>query len=102
MGFRYVASYISSVGIIKSKGLINLLEGIFKWFYNRFDHILLGSESFKEFAKKRVISIKHFISLIGQIWFFESQKPIKRKFDPQKSDNFLCREYWSRHKILKV
>ncbi len=45
---------LSSVGIIKSKGLINFLEGLFKWFYKHFDHILLGSESFKEFAQKRV------------------------------------------------
>ena len=38
---------LSSVGMIKSKRLINLLELIFKWFYKQFDHILLGSESFK-------------------------------------------------------
>lgn len=75
---------LSSVGIIKSKGLINLLEGIFKWFYNRFDHILLGSESFKGFAKKRVDLNK---TLYFPNWadlFFESQKPIKRIFDSSK------------------
>ena len=75
---------LSSVGIIKSKGLINFLEGLFKWFYNQFDHILLGSESFKEFAQKRVSLSK---TLYFPNWadlVFESQKLIKRIFDPTK------------------
>lgn len=75
---------LSSVGIIKSKGLINLLEDLFKWFYNQFDHILLGSESFKEFAQKRVDLNK---TLYFPNWadlVFESQKPIKRIFDSSK------------------
>ena len=75
---------LSSVGIIKSKGLINFLEGLFKWFYKQFDHILLGSESFKEFAQKRVNLKK---TLYFPNWadlVFESQKPIKRIFDPTK------------------
>ena len=73
---------LSSVGIIKSKGLINFLEGLFKWFYKQFDHILLGSESFKEFAQKRVNLKK---TLYFPNWadlVFESQKPIERNFDP--------------------
>ena len=75
---------LSSVGIIKSKGLINFLEGLFKWFYNQFDHILLGSESFKEFAQKRVNLNK---TLYFPNWadlVFESQKPNERIFDPTK------------------
>ena len=75
---------LSSVGIIKSKGLINFLEGLFKWFYKQFDHILLGSESFKEFAQKRVNLKK---TLYFPNWadlVFESQKPIKRIFDSTK------------------
>jgi len=75
---------LSSVGIIKSKGLINFLEGLFNWFYKQFDHILLGSESFKEFAQKRVNLKK---TLYFPNWadlVFESQKPIKRIFDPTK------------------
>ena len=75
---------LSSVGIIKSKGLFNFLEGLFKWFYKQFDHILLGSESFKEFAQKRVNLYK---TLYFPNWadlVFESQKPIKRIFDPTK------------------
>ena len=75
---------LSSVGIIKSKGLINFLEGLFKWFYKHFDHILLGSESFKEFAQKRVNLKK---TLYFPNWadlVFESQKPIERNFDPTK------------------
>lgn len=75
---------LSSVGIIKSKGLINFLEGLFKWFYKQFDHILLGSESFKEFAQKRVNLKK---TLYFPNWadlVFESQKPIERIFDPTK------------------
>ena len=75
---------LSSVGIIKSKGLINFLEGLFKWFYKQFDHILLGSESFKEFAQKRVNLKK---TLYFPNWadlVFESQKPIERNFDPTK------------------
>jgi len=75
---------LSSVGIIKSKGLINFLEGLFKWFYNQFDHILLGSESFKEFAQKRVTlkKILYFPNWADLV--FESQKPIKKIFDPTK------------------
>ena len=75
---------LSSVGIIKSKGLINFLEGLFKWFYKQFDYILLGSESFKEFAQNRVNLKK---TLYFPNWadlVFESQKPIKRIFDPTK------------------
>ena len=75
---------LSSVGIIKSKGLINFLEGLFKWFYKQFDHILLGSESFKEFAQKRVNLNK---TLYFPNWadlVFESQKPNERIFDPTK------------------
>ena len=75
---------LSSVGIIKSKRLINLLELIFKWFYKQFDHILLGSESFKEFAQKRVSLSK---TLYFPNWtdlVFESQTPIKRNYDPTK------------------
>jgi len=75
---------LSSIGIIKSKGLINFLEGLFKWFYNQFDHILLGSESFKEFAKKRV-NLKR--TLYFPNWadlVFESQKPNEKIFDPNK------------------
>ena len=75
---------LNSVGIIKSKGLINFLEDLFKWFYNQFDHILLGSERFKEFAQKRVNLYK---TLYFPNWadlVFESQKPIKRIFDPTK------------------
>jgi len=75
---------LSSVGIIKSKGLINFLEGLFKWFYNQFDHILLGSESFKEFAQKRVNLNK---TLYFPNWadlVFESQKPNEKIFDPTK------------------
>ena len=75
---------LSSVGIIKSKGLINFLEGLFKWFYKQFDHILLGSESFKEFAQKRVNLKK---TLYFPNWadlVFESQKPNERNFDPTK------------------
>ena len=75
---------LSSVGIIKSKGLINFLEGLFKWFYNQFDHILLGSDSFKEIAQKRVNLKK---TLYFPNWadlVFESQKPIKRIFDPTR------------------
>jgi len=75
---------LSSVGIINSKGLINFLEDLFKWFYNKFDYILLGSESFKEFAQKRVNLKK---TLYFPNWadlVFESQKPIERIFDPTK------------------
>jgi len=75
---------LSSIGIIKSKQLINFLEGFFKWFYNSFDHILLGSESFKEFAQKRVNLNK---TLYFPNWAdldFESQKPIRRIYDPTK------------------
>jgi len=75
---------LSSVGIIKSKWLINFLEGLFKWFYRQFDYILLGSESFKEFAQKRVTLKK---TLYFPNWadlVFESQKPIERNFDPTK------------------
>ena len=76
---------LSSVGIIKSKGLISFLEGIFKWFYNRFDQILLGSESFKEFAVKRVNLNRTFYFPNWADSVFESQKPIKRIFDPSKT-----------------
>ena len=75
---------LRSLGIVKSKRLINFLEGLFKWFYTRFDHILLGSESFKEFAKKRVNLSK---TLYFPNWadlVFESETPIKRTFDPTK------------------
>jgi glycosyltransferase involved in cell wall biosynthesis len=75
---------LSSVGIIKSKGLINFLEGLFKWFYKQFDHILLGSESFKEFAQKRVNLKKTFYFPNWADLVFESQKPIKKIFDPTK------------------
>lgn len=75
---------LSSVGIIKSKGLINFLEGLFKWFYNQFDHILLGSEPFKEFAQKRVPLKKTFYFPNWADLVFESQKPIKKIFDPTK------------------
>jgi len=75
---------LSSVGIIKSEGLINFLEYLFKWFYKQFDNILLGSESFKEFAQKRVSLNK---TLYFPNWadlVFESQNPIKKTFDHTK------------------
>ena len=75
---------LSSVGILKSKGLINFLEDLFKWFYNQFDHILLGSESFKEFAQKRVNLNK---TLYFPNWadlVFESQRPLERNYDSSK------------------
>ena len=75
---------LSSVGIIKSKGLINFLEGLFKWFYKQFDHILLGSEGFKEFAQKRVNLRK---TLYFPNWAdltFESHRPIERNYYPTK------------------
>ncbi|MFL2603743.1 MAG: glycosyltransferase family 4 protein [Flavobacteriaceae bacterium] len=75
---------LSSVGIIKSKGLINFLEALFKWFYNQFDYILLGSESFKEFAQKRITLKK---TLYFPNWadlVFESQMQIERKYEPTK------------------
>ena len=45
---------LSAVGIIKSKTLLSIAEKLFKWFYKKFDLILLGSKSFKEIANKRI------------------------------------------------
>ncbi len=75
---------LSSVGIIKSIRLINFLETLFKWFYNQFDHILLGSQSFKEFAQKRVNLKKTFYFPNWADLVFEFQKPIEKTFDPTK------------------
>ena len=75
---------LSALGILKSKSLIHFLEGIFKWFYKQFDHILLGSESFKEYAQKRVNLNKTIYFPNWADLVFESQKPFKRIFDPTK------------------
>lgn len=75
---------LTALGILKSKSLIHLLEGIFKWFYKQFDHILLGSESFKEYAQKRVNLNK---TLYFPNWadlVFESYKPTEKKNNPRK------------------
>lgn len=45
---------LSAVGIIKSKTVLSIAEKLFKWFYKKFDLILLGSKSFKEIANKRI------------------------------------------------
>lgn len=45
---------LSAVGIIKSKTALSIAEKLFKWFYKKFDLILLGSKSFKEIANKRI------------------------------------------------
>ncbi|MDC1217506.1 glycosyltransferase family 4 protein [Flavobacteriaceae bacterium] len=75
---------LSSVGIIKSKWIINFLEDLFKWFYRQFDNILLGSESFKEFAQKRVNLNKTFYFPNWADLVFESQKPRERIYDSSK------------------
>ena len=66
---------------LKSKGLLSIyLEVLFKWFYKQFDYILLGSESFKEFAHKRVDLNK---TLYFPNWAdltFECQKPIEKTY----------------------
>ena len=75
---------LSSVGILESKGLINFLEDLFKWFYKQFDHILLGSESYKEIAQKRINLNK---TLYFPNWadlVFESQNPIEKNYNPTK------------------
>ena len=67
---------LESQGVLKSKRINSLLEKIFKWFYKKFDFILIGSSSFSEIAAKRVNlkKVKYFPNWADNL--FENNKII--------------------------
>lgn len=78
---------LDAIGVIKSKIVLNIIEKLFKWFYKKFDLILLGSKSFIEIANKRVSSEK-------TVYFPNWAEPIFENTEeeitsPPKSDKII-------------
>lgn len=61
---------LEATGILKSKSVLKILEGIFKSFYKGFDLIFLGSKHFEKIALNRVDSsfIKYFPNWADRIF----------------------------------